>query len=183
MKNLVSVLALSLVLLLGVGVYSAQAQCCGDGFLEPEEQCDDGNNLNGDGCSSLCVIEEGCTPGYWKNHLDKWSGYNPESDFEGQLSLPDNTFDPNITLEEALNMKGGGANRLARHGMAAFLNASHPYIAFPLTVGQVIDILGEAAEAINSGNKSTMNALIDILAGYNEFSEDCPAQNFLPVPD
>lgn len=31
---------------------------CGDGNLDPGEQCDDGNNTNGDGCSDTCEIEE-----------------------------------------------------------------------------------------------------------------------------
>lgn len=30
---------------------------CGDGNLDPGEECDDGNTENGDGCSALCVIE------------------------------------------------------------------------------------------------------------------------------
>jgi cysteine-rich repeat protein len=30
---------------------------CGDGILDPGEQCDDGNTINGDGCSSTCQIE------------------------------------------------------------------------------------------------------------------------------
>ena len=30
---------------------------CGNGVLEPSEACDDGNNNNGDGCSSTCLIE------------------------------------------------------------------------------------------------------------------------------
>jgi cysteine-rich repeat protein len=30
---------------------------CGNGILEGSEECDDGNNLNGDGCSSLCKNE------------------------------------------------------------------------------------------------------------------------------
>ncbi len=30
---------------------------CGNGFLFLQEQCDDGNNQDGDGCSSLCEIE------------------------------------------------------------------------------------------------------------------------------
>jgi len=31
---------------------------CGDGFLDDGEECDDGNNINGDGCSSVCEDEE-----------------------------------------------------------------------------------------------------------------------------
>jgi len=30
---------------------------CGNGFLEGDEECDDGNNLPGDGCSPLCELE------------------------------------------------------------------------------------------------------------------------------
>ena len=30
---------------------------CGDGNLDPGEECDDGGTVNGDGCSSNCVIE------------------------------------------------------------------------------------------------------------------------------
>ena len=31
---------------------------CGNDILEPSEECDDGNLINGDGCSSICEIEE-----------------------------------------------------------------------------------------------------------------------------
>jgi cysteine-rich repeat protein len=32
---------------------------CSDGFVSLKEECDDGNNINGDGCSSLCKLEKG----------------------------------------------------------------------------------------------------------------------------
>ena len=35
----------------------ARIALCGDGFLASSEQCDDGNALSGDGCSSACTIE------------------------------------------------------------------------------------------------------------------------------
>lgn len=34
---------------------------CGNGTVEPPEQCDDGNTASGDGCSSFCTLE-GATP-------------------------------------------------------------------------------------------------------------------------
>ena len=34
---------------------------CGDGILTAVEQCDDGNTVSGDGCSSTCQFEE-CVP-------------------------------------------------------------------------------------------------------------------------
>jgi uncharacterized repeat protein (TIGR03806 family) len=30
---------------------------CGDGFLTPPEQCEDGNSSNGDGCAATCTLE------------------------------------------------------------------------------------------------------------------------------
>ncbi|EAR85859.2 transmembrane protein, putative (macronuclear) [Tetrahymena thermophila SB210] len=42
------------------GYYQVEDKCkeiCGDGLNFGEYQCDDGNNLNGDGCSSICGIE------------------------------------------------------------------------------------------------------------------------------
>jgi cysteine-rich repeat protein len=32
---------------------------CSNGLLDAGEQCDDGNKLNYDGCSSSCTIEDG----------------------------------------------------------------------------------------------------------------------------
>ena len=34
---------------------------CGNGVLDPGEQCDDGNDFGGDGCTPLCQREEGWT--------------------------------------------------------------------------------------------------------------------------
>ena len=39
-------------------VYGLASQVtCGDGNLDAEEECDDGNIASGDGCSALCVVE------------------------------------------------------------------------------------------------------------------------------
>ena len=35
---------------------------CGDGNLDSGEECDDGNNINGDGCSGVCKTESGPMP-------------------------------------------------------------------------------------------------------------------------
>ena len=32
---------------------------CGDGILDPDEECDDGNNISCDGCSAICEHEMG----------------------------------------------------------------------------------------------------------------------------
>ncbi|MEM9454663.1 MAG: DUF4215 domain-containing protein [Myxococcota bacterium] len=38
-------------------VIRLDAACCGNGFVDPGEACDDGNGFGGDGCSALCSIE------------------------------------------------------------------------------------------------------------------------------
>jgi cysteine-rich repeat protein len=32
---------------------------CGNGFIEADEECDDGNTEGGDGCDAVCLIEAG----------------------------------------------------------------------------------------------------------------------------
>jgi MYXO-CTERM domain-containing protein len=46
-----------------VGVNAAPAGICGDGLVDPGEGCDDGNNVDGDGCSATCEPEAGTTGG------------------------------------------------------------------------------------------------------------------------
>jgi fibro-slime domain-containing protein len=43
------------------GTTQACTTSCGDGNIDPNEQCDDGNQANGDGCSSSCTTETGFT--------------------------------------------------------------------------------------------------------------------------
>jgi len=39
------------------GTGDIDAPFCGDGFIDEAEECDDGNQQDGDGCSSTCAIE------------------------------------------------------------------------------------------------------------------------------
>jgi len=44
---------------------------CGDDYLDPGEQCDDGNNDAGDGCDEICTIENVDTDGDgWNDDVD-----------------------------------------------------------------------------------------------------------------
>lgn len=98
-----------------------------------------------------CDMGEGCTPGYWKTkqHQDEWAVYDQVNDFDTTFGT--DLFDPDITLFQAVWAKGGGVNKLARHGTAALLSAAHPDVGYPLTVAEVI-------EAVQAGDADTLAA-------------------------
>ena len=58
-------------------------------------------------------------------------------------------FDPDITLMDALWLKGGGLNAFARHAVAALLNASCSDVDYAYSVSGVICKVRDAA---SSGN-------------------------------
>ena len=97
--------------------------------------------------ASACEPEAGCTPGFWKNHHEDWSatGYAPHDDFDAAFGV--DWFDPDVTLDEALRMRGGGIKALARHGVAGMLNALHPEIGYGLTHYQVILLVQDGTES------------------------------------
>jgi hypothetical protein len=140
---------------------------CGDGVINQAwEECEVGVPCAepGDSCDEatcLCTPPpggDGCTPGYWKNHLDSWpaTGFSPDDDFDSTFGV--DLFDPDITLDEAVNARGGQENRLARHATAALLSAAHPDVDYPLSVAEVI-------AATQAGDA-------DLLVAYNELG--CP---------
>jgi len=98
---------------------------------------------------------EGCTPGWWKNHLDSWIGYSPGDDFDSTFGV--DWFAPDITLEKALNMRGGGIKALTRHAAAALLNAAHPDVDYPMAEADIIS----AVHDVDSTDKKAVTALKD----------------------
>jgi hypothetical protein len=140
--------------------------------------------LNGSGAIDDIVFDEeteggdGCTPGYWRqlHHLDSWMGVGPMNDFNttfmvdvewGRKCRADGMGD--ITLLKGTRCRGGGKNALARHGVAALLNANQTDVAFGLTASEVKAIVKAGLDA---GTKSAANAAKNILAAENELG--CP---------
>ena len=77
---------------------------------------------------SIESTEFGCTPDFWKNNLELWKvvGVDYNDDFDETFGT--DYFEPNITLEQAINAEGIGVNHLARSGTAAYLDALvNPY--------------------------------------------------------
>jgi hypothetical protein len=106
---------------------------------------------------------EGFTPGYWKNHYEDWAatGYALGDDFDTIFGV--DWYDPDIDLEAAIWMKGGGLKALTRHATAALLNAAHPGVEYDMTVAEVI-------EAVQ--NVTNVNALKNLFESYNEQGGD-----------
>jgi hypothetical protein len=120
---------------------------------------------------------EGCTPGYWKqkHHFDSWVNFEPNDLFS-------DVFGPTIkikhgkkrrkvtdpTLLQALKARGGGINALARHTVAALLNAASPDVSYDLFVTDVIDEFN----AVYPGTKYDYKSLKNLFESFNE--QGCP---------
>lgn len=100
--------------------------------------------------SCLEIANEGCTPGFWKaeQHFVNWIVYSPADSFSGvfgeaitirwsEKGKPEDVGDP--TLLQALEAKGGGINALARHAVAALLNAANPDVAYFYSESEIIE--------------------------------------------
>ena len=83
------------------------------------------------------IGNEGCTPGYWKNHTDNWQEYTPNSQIGFNWTLPPELSEfSTVTFLEALNFGGGpgiegAAQILFRAAVAANLNAAHEGVGYP----------------------------------------------------
>ena len=114
--------------------------------------------------------DDGCTPGYWKNHLRSWTGYSPSATLTS-------VFGPNAldgTLQDGLGFGGGsgvtGAKRiLLRAAVAALLNAAHGNVDYTRTTTQVITAV---TSALDSNNRETMLTLASSLDRDNNLG--CP---------
>jgi hypothetical protein len=130
------------------------------------------------------IGQEGCTPGYWKNHTGNWFEAGPHS------LIPTNTLlnstrvrfvtSPELagaTLHEALSFRGGSslldAERiLLRAAAAAWLNAAHEGLGYPyrrFVAGGIVEMVNTA---IASGDRAAMLAVKDRLEAANELG--CP---------
>lgn len=125
------------------------------------------------------IGNEGCTPGYWKNHTDNWQEYTTSSTLQNNWTL--GQFQAkwgSKTFQEALSFKGGsgldGAFQiLMRASVAAYLNAAHEGLGYPLRrfndPGNMKVLINDA---LASGSRDHMLSLASQLDGYNNLG--CP---------
>lgn len=128
------------------------------------------------------VGQEGCTPGYWKNHTTNWEEAAPTDLFSDVFSDGTSGVLAGLTLEQALAGGGGsgvtGAELiLARAAVAAYLNAAHEGVGYPWR-RHVEGLDGRAplvetvVAALESGSRAEMLALARQLDADNNLG--CP---------
>ncbi len=123
--------------------------------------------------------DEGCSPGFWKNHPGAWEEYQPTHKLNSVFTIPAAFSDlANDTLMDALNYGGGSsdiakARILLRQAVAAVLNAAHEGIGYPYRRDAApLMIIPSVNAALASGNKTTMENLKDTLDAANNLG--CP---------
>ena len=99
------------------GVSCADNPCggffCGDGNLDPGEECDDGNNTDGDGCQGDCTNPR-CGDGILDPGEDCEDGNNTDGDgCQGDCTNPrcgDGILDPGEECDDGNNTDGDGCD-------------------------------------------------------------------------
>ena len=156
-----------------------------------------------------CIVDQGCTPGYWKNHTDAWAATVPPNGYSqpdintdfflyfgisntrGIEKTMDSDGNGSLTFLEAISAEiktsdnNGWFAELARHAVAALLNATHPGVGYAMSPLSIIeltaDTFNDPENLYGNGKKGQIAAnteakrVATILKGYNELY--CPLGN------
>jgi uncharacterized repeat protein (TIGR01451 family) len=121
--------------------------------------------------------DQGCTPGYWKNHTDSWppTGYSPSQAVQSVFSAASGyPAHGSASLLQALSFEGGstlegGVGNLLRAAVAGLLNTAHDGVSYPRTTSALV---ADVNAALASGNRDTMLALASQIDQDNNLG--CP---------
>lgn len=127
--------------------------------------------------------DQGCTPGYWRNHANRWLTLTPADSFDSTFGVSSG-LGASYTLGQAIWAQGGGIFALARHATAALLNAyggvpnaDGTTVAYAYSAAQVIAMV---KAAIDSNDPAQIESTKDLLAAANEAG--CPLSGTSAVP-
>lgn len=125
------------------------------------------------------IGNEGCTPGYWKNHTESWEEYSPTLKLKFVFAFPAGLAAMGEdTMLTALSYQGGpgvagAAQILLRASTAAFLNAAHEGLGYPYRRFTEPGNMKAAVDAaLASGNRQQMIDLAALLDAANNLG--CP---------
>lgn len=125
---------------------------------------------------------EGCSPGFWKNHPEVWEEYSTTTKLGAVWAIPDALASfRGATFKQALAYGGGpgldgAAKILFRASVAAYLNAAHEGLGYPLR--RFVDttngpsLKSQIEGALASGDRSTMLDLASYLDGLNNLGAE-----------
>lgn len=149
------------------------------------------------GLKPVWAVTEGCTPGYWKNHLDMWPAPFRWDMTLGEAFDPANEWDDPLhpgrwvywesfkgyTLLDALNFQGGpgaegGIRILMRHAVAALLNSRHTGISRFVPDWVMINAVQKYV-CRDEPYRPYLIQAAGIFADWNEMG--CPLSNGKPV--
>ena len=128
-----------------------EGACCGDGVQDSSEECDDGNNTNGDGCTANC--------------------FNPPSGFAEYIEPGSYTFTVPDEVYELVGLAiGGGASGNYSGGGSSGGGGGGAKSVVAVTPGQEIEITvgrggGNSGIVELDGGDSTIAAPFSITAG------------------
>lgn len=121
---------------------------------------------------------EGCNVSFWEKsgNSDAWNGTGVLPDARlldllgatpAELAKPEQMISPSeLSIEQALRLKGGKVNRLVREAAAAYLNAVSSDVSFDLTAAEVESIF---RGGLDGGDEKSATKT---LAGFNH--QVCP---------
>ncbi len=144
---------------------TATLDVCGDGILQGGEQCDDGNNNAGDGCSATCRSES--SPGggpAWSDCTHEWL-MNP-------VSAPDRKGFPSNRIEcmdddSTCDFGSAGDHTCTFHVASCFNAAEQRFACAPTDVASVEVLKPRQARPKDATDSANRDALETALAAVN----------------
>ena len=114
----------------------------------------------------MCDDFTGCTLGYWKNHTNRWcDAYQTCTSYVEAFFNYAGGYDDapaelrDLTLQEVLNLGGGGVYNFGRQSVAALLNACSGEVDYELPA--VTDVIGYVRDNVN--NARAAGSYLDML--------------------
>ncbi len=148
-----------------------RAPSCGNGVVDPHEQCDDGNNVEDDGCSADCHVEADKLIPSGRGGTDcthEWlvqppPPLNPFGAPSRQIDCTDD--DP------ACDFGSATGDNECTFRVAQCFNVSDPRFACTATDTTRAQILSPAASQRNSADSSNRTALSDAIVGLGAHAQ------------
>ncbi|GAB2533771.1 hypothetical protein GCM10027189_13460 [Rufibacter soli] len=123
-----------------------------------------------------CNPVQGCTLGYWKNHVDRWcdtysTALHPDLTYGDVFASAPAELE-NLTLLQVLNLGGGGIYNLGRQSVAALLNICSSEVNYTSAYPTTASLINAVNAAFASGSKTRIANLGTLLDTYN--NAGCP---------